>query len=255
MTALGIGVPQMSTPTSAWPDESATETPEITEPAGRPRGGDAGSRIADSIRNGIVAGEYPPGTRIRQEDVAARFGASRVPVRQALQQLEYEGLVTVVANSGAWVARLTLAECEEIYQMRERLEPLLLRFSAPHLGPAEVEGLSRLAQRISVVGADTDAFLALDREFHLASYAGAHTAQLGDLIQKLWNTTAPYRRAYVETWEPESRRIAYEEHHLIVAALKDADVEEAERVLAGHIRRTRRQLARNPHIFHPSDEG
>ena len=218
-----------------------------TETESRP--GDAGARIADSIRVGIIAGEYPPGTRIRQEDLAARFGASRVPVRQALQQLEYEGLVTVVANSGAWVSRLTLTECEEIYQMRERLEPLLLRMSAPRLDDSAIEELSRLAQRISEVGADTEAFLALDREFHLASYQGATTAQLGDLIQKLWNTTAPYRRAYVETWEPESRRIAYEEHHLIVAALRDGDVEEAERVLSGHIRRTRRQLARNPHVF------
>lgn len=213
------------------------------------RTGDAGARIADSVRNGIISGEYPPGTRIRQEDLAARFGASRVPVRQALQQLEFEGLVTVVANSGAWVSKLTLAECEEVYQMRERLEPLLLRLSAPRLDEPAIEQLSRLAQRISVVGADTEAFLALDREFHLTSYQGADTAQLGDLIQKLWNTTAPYRRAYVETWEPESRRIAYEEHHLIVAALRDHDVEEAERVLAGHIRRTRRQLARNPHVF------
>lgn len=219
------------------------------DPHGRARDGDAGARIADSIRAGIVGGDYPPGMRIRQEDLAARFGASRIPVRQALQQLEYEGLVTVVANAGAWVSRLTLAECEEVYQMRERLEPLLLRYSAPALDDAAIEDLSRLAHRISVVGADTDAFLVLDREFHLASYAGAQTAQLGDLIQKLWNTTAPYRRAYVRSWAHESRRIAYEEHHLIVAALRDGDVEEAERVLAGHIRRTRRQLARHPEIF------
>ena len=133
--------------------------------------------------------------------------------------------------------------------MRERLEPLLLRMSAPHLNVAAVDELARLAQRISVVGADTEAFLALDRDFHLTSYHGAHTTQLGDLIQKLWNTTAPYRRTYVKSWDPESRRIAYEEHHLIVAALRDDDIDEAERVLASHIRRTRRQLARSPEIF------
>ncbi|GAA3213438.1 GntR family transcriptional regulator [Microbacterium terregens] len=221
---------------------------ENTE-VGRSRDGDAGARIAHSIREGIVSGSYPPGTRIRQEDLASRFGASRVPVRQALQQLEYEGLVTVVANAGAWVSSLTLAECEEVYQMRERLEPLLLRYSAPHLSAQEIQKLADLARRITVDGADTDTFLALDRQFHLASYAGAHTSQLGDLIQKLWNTTAPYRRAYVASWEADSRRIAHEEHHLIVAALRDGDVEEAERVLAGHIRRTRRQLVKSPQIF------
>ena len=221
----------------------------------RTRDGDAGARIAEGIRSRIIGGAYPPGTRIRQEDVAAEYGASRVPVREAIRQLEYEGLVTVVANSGAWVSRLTLAECEEVYQMRERLEPLLLRYSAPQLDAEALDGLADLAQRISEAGDDTEAFLQLDREFHLASYAAARTSQLDPLIRKLWNTTAPYRRAYVSSWDRDSRRIAYEEHHLMVAALKDGDLEEAERVLGGHIRRTRRQLARTPHIFdHTHDD-
>lgn len=215
----------------------------------RTRDGDAGARIADGIRARIVAGTYPPGTRIRQEDVAAEFGASRVPVREAIRQLEYEGLVTVVPNAGAWVSHLTLAECEEVYQMRERLEPLLLRYSAPQLSPADLAHLADLAQRISDAGDDTEVFLQLDREFHLASYATAQTSQLDPLIRKLWNTTAPYRRAYVSSWDPDARRIAHEEHHLMVAALKDGDLEEAERVLGGHIRRTRRHLARTPDIF------
>ena len=217
--------------------------------ATRTRDGDAGVRIADGIRSRIVDGTYPPGTRIRQEDVAAEFGASRVPVREAIRLLEYEGLVTVVANSGAWVSHLTLSECEEVYQMRERLEPLLLRYAAPKLDEADLGRLAELAQRISDAGDDTDTFLRLDREFHLASYAPAETSQLDPLVRKLWNTTAPYRRAYVSTWDPDARRIAHEEHHLMVSALKDGDIEEAERVLGGHIRRTRRHLARAPHIF------
>lgn len=220
--------------------------------AARARDGDAGARIAEGVRTGIIDGTFPPGTRIRQEDLALRFGASRVPVREALRQLEYEGLVTVVANAGAWVSRLTLAECDEIYQMRERLEPLLLSYSAPHLQEQDIEHLVDLAAHISDVSDDTDAFLALDREFHLATYAAAETSQLEALVVKLWNTTAPYRRAYVASWERDARRIANEEHHLIIAALRDGDVEDAERVLAGHIRRTRRQLARTPHVFSPA---
>ena len=89
--------------------------------------GAAGTRIADQIRESILAGEYEPGARIRQEDLADRHGASRLPVREALRALEGEGLVTVVANTGAWVSRLSLAECEETYQMRERIEPLLAK--------------------------------------------------------------------------------------------------------------------------------
>lgn len=217
--------------------------------APRSRDGDAGARIADGIRRGIIDGTHPPGARIRQEDLAASYGASRVPVREAIRQLEYEGLLTVVPNAGAWVSTMTLPECEEIYRMRERLEPLLLSYSAPHLSDAQIAELADLADRISLTGDDTDAFLRLDATFHHASYAAAHTTHLADLVLRLWNMTAPYRRSYVASWTPEARRIAHEEHHLIVAALRDRDVEEAERVLAGHIRRTRRQLARTPEIF------
>jgi DNA-binding GntR family transcriptional regulator len=216
--------------------------------ASRVRLGDAGARIAQLIREGIISGHFAPGVRVRQEDLAERFGSSRVPVREALRQLEYEGLVTVVANTGTWVSHLTLAECEEIYQMRERLEPLLLGMSARSPHDTDFVLLSDLARRITIVD-DVDTFLALDREFHWATYAGTHTAQLGELVQKLWNTTAPYRRTYVARWTSDLRRIANEEHHLMLASLKEGDVEEAERILASHIRRTRRHLARHPDVF------
>lgn len=227
-----------------------TGGPPLSAIAGpRSRDGDAGARIADDIRRGIIDGSRPPGTRVRQEDLAARYGASRVPVREAIRQLEYEGLLTVVPNAGAWVSTMTLAECEEIYRMRERLEPLLLSYSAPHLSDEAVTELAALADRISNTGHDTEAFLALDATFHHASYTAADTAHLSDLVLRLWNMTAPYRRSYVASWTSDARRIAHEEHHLIVAALRDHDTAEAERVLAAHIRRTRRQLARTPEIF------
>src|SRR5690606_36663279 len=102
-------------------------------------------RIADGVRESILAGELGPGDRVRQEIIAARFGASRVPVREALRILEAEGLVTLVANTGAWVTQLSLVECEELYQVRERIEPLLLRFSMPNLPGEKITELYRLA--------------------------------------------------------------------------------------------------------------
>ena len=93
------------------------------------RDGNASTRIADGLREAILRGEYLPGDRIIQEDLSARYGGSRIPVREALRQLESDGLVRLVANTGAWVASLSMAECSEVYQTRERLEPLLLRFS------------------------------------------------------------------------------------------------------------------------------
>ena len=227
-----------------------TAEPSSTDPVARrsTRDGDAGARIAERIRAEILAGEFAPGTRIRQEDVAERFGASRVPVREALRILEHDGLVTLVANTGAWVSTLTLAECEEVYQMRERLEPLLLRFAAAGLDTADIDRLDALARQMAET-TDLDRFLQLDREFHLDTYARAETSQLGEVVVKLWNTTQPYRRAYSRSMDDDARRIVHDEHHLIVSALRDGDIADAERVLAGHIRRTRRRLSLHPDLF------
>ena len=212
------------------------------------RDGNASARVADALREAIVGGEYPPGSRIRQEAIAERFGASRVPVREALKALEADGLVTLVANTGAWVTRLSLAECEEVYQTRERVEPLLLRYSAPHLDEAELDELERLAERMAETS-DVEEFLRLDREFHQLSYAGADTLVLGDLVRRLWNTTQPYRRAYTLMIDAHSQRIVHDEHHMLVTALRDHDIDTAERVIEGHIRRTRRLLASHPEVF------
>jgi DNA-binding GntR family transcriptional regulator len=216
-----------------------------------PRDGSASLRIAAGIRDAIIDGEYPPGSRLRQEEIAERFGASRVPVREALKTLEADGLVTLVANTGAWVSRLTLAECEEVYQTRERVEPLLLRMSAPHLDAAGLDRLADLAERMART-TDVEEFLRLDREFHWATYAGADTLVLGDLVRRLWNTTQPYRRAYTLIIDAHSQRIVHDEHHMLVTALREGDVDTAERVIEGHIRRTRRLLSSHPEVFDDS---
>ncbi|PPF77084.1 GntR family transcriptional regulator [Subtercola sp. Z020] len=212
------------------------------------RNGVASERIASALRDSILRGEHPPGTRILQEDVASDFGASRLPVREAFRILEADGLITLVANTGAWVSRLSLAECEEIYQLRERIEPLLLGYSIPNLSEEQLNRLDELAATMQTLR-DPEEFLRLDREFHLLSYAGASTAILGDTVRRLWNTTQHYRRAYTRLLDPDGNRIVHDEHHMLVAALRVRDADDAERVLYGHIRRTRLELARHPALF------
>jgi DNA-binding GntR family transcriptional regulator len=211
------------------------------------RDGVTGVRVADELRDAILRGVYPPGTRLRQEELATQYGASRVPVREALRLLESEGLITTVANAGAWIARLSLDECVELYQVRERIEPLLLRYSLPTLDDRQIDHLAELAEQMR--DADVERFLELDREFHLGSYTGAGTTFLGPTVERLWNTTQHYRRAFTQLLDSDSHRILHDEHHMLVAAIRERDSNEAERVLLGHIRRTRRQLARHPEVF------
>lgn len=210
--------------------------------------GESGARIAAALRDEILGGGYRPGERIRQQELAGRHSASRVPVREALRMLEAEGLVTIVANAGSWVSRLSVKECTEMYEMRERLEPLLLRYSTEALS---AEALDRLAQLADAMqhSADVEEFLARDREFHLLCYAATNTLMLSDTIVQLWNRTQHYRRAYVRMFRAEGDDSVHHEHQLLVAALRNRDAAYAEQVLAGHIRRTRLALARHPEIF------
>lgn len=205
-------------------------------------------RIAAALKEEILAGKYPPGVRLRQEDIAEQFGASRSPVREALRMLEADGLVKLVAHTGAWIAQLSLAECEEMYQIRERIEPLLLRLSIPHLTSAKMDQLTELAQSMER-NSEIEIFLKLDREFHLLSYTGAETALLAEMVQRLWNTTQHYRRAYTRLLASDGFKSAHYEHHLLLAAILKNDVDDAERVLFGHIRRTRLELAQHPNVF------
>jgi DNA-binding GntR family transcriptional regulator len=212
--------------------------------------GGASTRIADALRTAILDGSYRPGERIRQEDVAARSGASRMPVREALRVLQAEGLVTLVANSGAWVAKLTLAECAELYQIRERLEPLLLRASLPALDGDAVARMTELAGAMEAADGDVAAFLRADRAFHWAGYAAAGPGETREIIARMWNATQHYRREFTRLAAGRAGLAAtHLEHRLLIDCVRRADPEDAERVLVMHIRRTRSELARHPEIF------
>jgi len=209
--------------------------------------GPASQRVADYLRDAILGGEIGPGQRVRQEEVAERFGASRLPVREALRMLEAEGLIEHETNKGARVPRLGMHEVDVIYQMRERLEPLALSESIPHLTEEDVRRLDHLQSQIET-NSDVGRFLELDREFHLLTYSGCHIDQLTAMVTRLWNSTQHYRRAYVSSSGPGRMWVINAEHRLLLDAIERHDATDAERYLGGHIRRTRVELARHPEV-------
>jgi DNA-binding GntR family transcriptional regulator len=207
------------------------------------------TRIADELRQAILTGELSPGERIRQEELAEQFGASRIPVREALRILVTDGLVNMVSNSGAWVSSLTQDECSEQYQIRERLEPLLLRYNLPLLTAEDLARATDLVESMKKAP-DLEAFMRLDREFHWITYSRVQTTTLTDLIERLWNTTQPYRRVFMKLVRSEGGiEVTHLEHELLLEAMKRGDSEEAESILRGHIRRTRIELDRHPEVF------
>ena len=208
----------------------------------------ATQRIANHLRSAILGGDLGPGDRVRQEDIAQQLGASRLPVREALQMLAAEGLIENEPNKGARVPRLSMHEVDVMYRMREQLEPLALAESLPDLDDSDLDELSSLQQQIE---ADTDVghFLDLDRQFHLLTYAGCRIEQLNTTVHRLWNSTQHYRRAFVQISGPERMWVVNAEHRLLLDALFRRDETDAGRFLAGHIRRTRIELSHHPEVF------
>jgi DNA-binding GntR family transcriptional regulator len=207
--------------------------------------------IARELRSAILDGTLEPGTRVRQEAVAEQFGTSRIPVREALRQLENEGLVHLVRHSGARVARLDFSEHIELYRVREVLEPLAIGESALHVTHEEVERLKAMAAALEASADDVQQYIGADREFHLATYAAAPMPRLLRLIDDLWHSTQQYRRAYVCAIDREELEMGFLEHRLIVDALARRDPMDAQQLVRSHVRRTRITLTRHPDIFFP----
>ena len=203
--------------------------------------GGAADRIADHLREAILRDELTPGTRLRQEEIAERTGSSRLPVREALRMLTAEGLVEHEPNKGARVPRLTPHEVDVVYRMRERLEPLALVESLPHLEASAIEDLVAIQERIEA-NDDIERFLELDRALHLGTYAGCDIESLNVIVTRLWNSTQHYRRAFVSRGGSARMWVVNSEHRLLLDAIQRRDEVDAERYLSGHIRRTRIEL-------------
>lgn len=206
------------------------------------------AKITEVLRTRILNGELRPGARIRQEVIAAEFGVSRIPIRESLRILEAAGLITIVASSGAWVASMNLAELQETYLIRERLEPLLLGMAVPLHTKESITRLRELNREVRE-SSSVDEFVDLDRKFHQATFEGPSAENLRMMVDRLWNSTQHYRRAFMQLVWDDGIRETFMEHDLIVKAIADHDVRSAEDLMEMHIRRTRLALEDHPEIF------
>ena len=204
------------------------------------------------LREAILRGELAPGDRIRQEEVAERLGASRLPVREALRMLEAEGLTEHEAAQGrpgaAAVActRSTSSTGCASGSSRWR-SPRACRSSTAD----DRARLEEVQERIEANDGPRPKFLDLDREFHLLTYTGCHIDPLMRKVTRLWNSTQHYRRAFVALGGPGRMWVVNAEHRLILDAVVRRDADDAERFLGGHIRRTRIELGHHPEVFGP----
>jgi len=130
------------------------------------------SAVTQLLRQALDAGRWSPGEPLRQEEIAAEFGVSRVPVREALFQLQAEGLVHVVANKGVYVRGMDAAQLRELFRLRRLIETDVLCEAVPLHSAATLNRLETVQAALDKASAVAD-WIAGDREFHEALYAPA----------------------------------------------------------------------------------
>ena len=175
-----------------------------------------------------------PGTKLREDEVCEIFGVSRTLVRQALRSMEYDGLLTIKKNKGAFVSKPTLKEAREVFQARALLEPCTARSAAERATPADIDRLKRhINEEHDALDRDEAGLaLKLSGEFHvaIAQIADQHTIEqfLRQLISRSSLVIALY-------WRRRNALCESNAHHALVDAIRDADGDRAEDLMKGHL--------------------
>ena len=197
---------------------------------------------AEELRRRILDGEFPEGFQLRQDALAAEFGISRIPIREALFQLEAEGLVIIHPHRGAIVSALSAAEVGEIYALRALLEPRLLASSAPKLTPEDYRAIDAILDEYSAeLRADhVGRWGELNTALHGLLYRHADQPRTQAIVSSLLQNADRYTRMHISFTQGRSR--AEREHAEIVKLCKKGDVAGACRVLEEHVRNAGAQL-------------
>ena len=189
--------------------------------------------IVDSLRTDILRGNLKSGQALKQDEIAAQFWVSKIPVREALVQLKTEGLVNFYHNRGAFVSELSAAEADEIYVMRIALETAVLARAIPNLTIAHLKHAEEILNAI-----DQEENIArwgeLNWEFHATLYAPAALPRLMDTIRVLHTNIARYLVLYLAGMAYQKK--SQKEHRAILAACRHGDIEKAVTVLEVHLR-------------------
>jgi DNA-binding GntR family transcriptional regulator len=193
------------------------------------------SMTLDALRERILHGVYPEGDPLRQDAIAEELGVSRIPVREALRQLEAEGLVTFNPHRGAVVSTLSLQEIEELFELRAIIEVELLRRAMSNISAEDVARARAIldSYETALSQGDVASWGSMNWQFHSTLYAPADRQFTLGVAQKLHQQCDRYLRMQLALTHGEHR--ANEEHRALLAAVKKRDATRACALLHDHI--------------------
>ncbi|MES2177333.1 MAG: GntR family transcriptional regulator [Gemmatimonadota bacterium] len=190
---------------------------------------------ADALRERILRGDYPEGEPLRQDAIADEFGVSRIPVREALRQLEAEGLVTFNPHRGAVVSTLSIQEIIELFEVRAELESDLIRRAIPNMTSQDDSRAREIlaAYDAAIRNGEVMSWGELNWQFHAVLYAPSNRLFTLGIVNKLHQQSDRYMRMLLALAHVEQR--AKQEHRDIAVAARARDVKRASRLMREHI--------------------
>ncbi|MDY5845335.1 MAG: GntR family transcriptional regulator [Bariatricus sp.] len=192
-------------------------------------------QVFEEIREDILKGKYKENEELREATLGKEMGVSRTPVREALRQLELEGLVHIIPNKGAYVTGITEKDVHDIYMTRSLLEGLCARWAAEHITREQIEELEEilLLAEYHIERDNTEQLSELDNKFHEVLYEACESRILSHILSDFHKYVQIARTKSVK--KENRARKSLEEHREILEALRAGDPERAEKLANTHI--------------------
>lgn len=195
-------------------------------------------RVFHRVREDILSGKYAKNEELKEATIGAELGVSRTPVREALRQLELEGLVTIIPNKGAYVTGISLKDTHDIYVIRSYLEGLAARWACEHITDHEIDDLEEIVylSEFHAKKQHYEQIVELDNKFHECIYRASGSKILEHELTRFHHYVERIRK---KSLGKEDRAVkSNEEHTAILNAIRNRDGELAERLAHEHIIQT-----------------
>ena len=191
--------------------------------------------VFQTLRQAILRGELEPGERLMEIHLAERLGVSRTPIREAIRQLELEGLVVMIPRRGAVVASITEKDLKDVLEVRRTLEILAGEVACERITPENLEELKKAAEEFERLkdSEDVTKLAAADVHFHDIIYEATGNARLISILSNLREQMYRYRLEYLKN--KRSHEQLNLEHHKIYDGIKNGDKEAVAQLVCQHI--------------------
>ncbi|KMY54463.1 GntR family transcriptional regulator [Bacillus sp. FJAT-27231] len=196
------------------------------------------SQVTNAIREAILKGEYEPGRKLSEAALSEHYKVSRTPIREALKQLEREGLVEIIPRVGTCVTKPTEKELDELFTLKEVLEGLAAGLLAERGSEKEIDIIRKAVTDMekAIQTSDNDLYVKANDAFHEAILDGADNSKLNFMLNMLLNQIPYTRYVYLSIGLPDRRKKSLAEHQAILKAIEDGKREEAEKTMREHVR-------------------